>query len=283
MEEVRITGTDGLSIGTALAIESLFNLPNELVNPYSDKGKIKPTNYQLFLINVHTLVRNIITSYESKDKLNIIKRSDIEVSVFEVIKTEMFNITELCKTHNLSIMYYCPDYKQVINNGIVRYNDNISFILGKTIGISNYVFKRLIEDEHINNLIGSRDVKIKVPESKILMMTHFPIDLLNYKHWFKCDLLESHTGKLVKSIDFNKKYYKTGSLDTTNYPFHENLLYILGDNHMLKPTIIKLRRYVNQRASVDKWRKDTSARFIKNSISKETDINDILTRARYIF
>ena len=283
MDDVRGTGIDGISIGTALSLESLFNIDTPIVNPYSDKGKIKPTNYDVFLINIHTLVRNILTSYEGKDKLEIIKKSDIEVTVFEILKTEMFNIVELCKLNHLEILFYCPDYSKALNNGLSRSNDNNAFMLSKTINVSNYAFKRLLGDEYVTNLLEDRNVKIKVSDNKILMLTHFTLDLLNYKHWFKCTLLQSHTGRIIESVDFNKMYYKTGSVDTDTFPFLEELLYILGDKHMYKPVPIGVRRWVGKRATETGWKKNSYKGTIRNDLNKETDIKDTLNRANFIF
>src|ERR1019366_5684693 len=201
----RDTSAFPISIGTSLALESLF-APRQ--TPYDPKREIPVhidlAKYQDIWINVETLFRNLsqavskvtfltVTPQDIKDALNM------EIEVINSLFSNEGN--NLCKPH----YYYCTNQHLFHHT-----NPSIKFRQDKTDWQKIYRVKldktlQLMHKE--TDEIFKFDSELKpTKKSDALIIIHIPHDLLSYKHFNKLDLLESNTGKLKHRQQWNSKY-----------------------------------------------------------------------------
>lgn len=235
-----------ISIGTALAMESLF-LPRQA--PYDPERKI-PDNvdvkkYKTIYISLATMFRNIAGAV-TKDQLIVAKPEHFR----EVLENEIEIIYSLFQLEGQGlcqpIFYYC-DYKTLYNK---KFHQAVRFRLDNTITqqhMTQTLVATMKDFFFYNKENGFKhfDSDIRPPVSDTsLILTHIPYDLLNYTHFNKLDLLESHTGKLKPRNLWYSKYYKFGSEELNTLPFLRRLLLVFGDNVMIQPMDIRFRRLI---------------------------------------
>ncbi len=260
----RTTSSFPISIGTALALESIF-LEGKL--PKYDKDReipniVKLKNYDEIWINIYTLIRNISGAVDK----NIFRNSEPK-EILDVLLDEVDNINSLfaIEGNNLCIpkYYYCS-YKKLKN----KYkNSEVKFREDKTDLQKFYSHKvnKVIElinktTEGINNF----DSEIKSDKfTRSLLITHIPYDLLSHKNFNKLDLLETHTGKLKTRFQWYSKYYPIGDYDLSNLPFLRILLLVLGDHVLIQPNDIRLRRMIYETSQKGKWTTATTVDKVK--------------------
>ena len=265
----RTTSSFPISIGTALALESIF-LEGSL--PKYDKDReipniIKLSNYDEIWINVLTLIRNISGSVNKE----IFKDSDPS-EILDVLLNEMENINDLFSIEGKNVCipkyYYCS-YNKLKN----RYKKNeVRFRENKTEMQLYYASKVNKTLDLLNKNTGGislfdSEVKSDV-YSRSMIMTHFPYDLLSYKNFNKLDLLETHTGKLKTRFQWYTKYYPIGDYNLSNLPFLKVLLLVLGDHVLIQPNDIRLRRVIYDVSEKGKWTSATTLDKVKSDFDK---------------
>lgn len=248
----RTTSAFPISIGTSLALESLFPGRQE---PYDQKRvipeRIDVSDYQECWINLETMIRNISGSVNSVRYLECTVNHILDIlrEEMEVIES-IFQIEGhgLCKP----IFYFCS-YKSLKK----KYEGKIRFRNSHTVYQKNYDYKlkqvlKMIDKE--TDSIFSLDSEIK-PVKKVssIIITHIPYDLVSYNNFTKLDLLESHTGILKKKTHWNTKYAPIGKQDLSHLPFHRELLLIFGDKYLIEPHERQLRMTIYDISIKDKW------------------------------
>lgn len=241
-----------VSISTSLALESIF--PPRLT-PYDDTRKLPPrvdlSEYQEIWINLLTLFRNIATSVPQKVFL---EASEVELK--NVLETEIDVINSLFSTEGNGICrpqyYYCT-YLTVFafaQKNVAFRKDSTEFQK-----FSTFKFLKVMEllfkdtDEHfkfVSSVKGDSNVTS-------LILTHIPYDLLSYRNFRKLTLLESHTGITKERRQWNTKYTKVPDRDMSILPFSKRLLFIFGDNYLVAPAPIALRRQILDTAKARGW------------------------------
>lgn len=215
-----------ISIATGLALETLFSPTEESLAEGDRPERLTDySKYNLYAINVSTLIRNILGSVSSKELLNISKRD-----LMKVLEEEINLIRIMFEEQGLRVSFYVNSYeyywrgyekqmrvpskpRQFAEEALYRYAE-------KTIrGMDSKIekFSHLLEYPK---------------DSEILLISHYPCDLLTESKVTKLDLLESHTGKIKSKKDFWTKYYKSPGLDLSHLPFFEFLLLKFGDTPM---------------------------------------------------
>lgn len=255
----RTTSSFPISIGTALALESIF-INGSL--PKYDKDReipniIKLNNYDEIWVNIITLIRNI-SGAVSKD----IFRNSEPNEIYSVLMDEIGNINDLFRIEGKGIClpryYYCS-YNKLKN----KYKPNeVKFREDRTDiqkFYTNKVEKVIDIIKRNKDPIHSFDSEIKSDNhSRSLITTHIPYDLLSYKNFNRLDLLETHTGKLKTRFQWFTKYFPIGDIDLSNIPFNKTLLLVLGDHVLIQPNDIRLRRLITEVAEKGKWTQATT-------------------------
>lgn len=237
-----------LSIGTGLAMESLFNPRTEVYDDERPPAEpINPRAYTEFWVNVETLYRNMVASVdkgpaESTPPAVYVKELAIEM---EIIKDLFANEGGGVCT---PVFYICSYQK-------LSRESNVKLRGDKTPGQRAYAQKfaeivRIIQKEHTGVKLLDSEIA-PVVRNTSLVMTHNIWDLLSEPSFFILDLLESNTGKLKKKAQWGSKYYPLSTKTMDHLPFMEKLVKIFGDRNQIVPSDIKLRELV-YKISIDR-------------------------------
>lgn len=289
-----------ISIGTGLALETLFK-PEA---GYYDAArtieyKIKTNEFKTIYINIYTIIRNIVSAISTtEEKHKFLDNRNSDDAIISVFLEEYSEIERILLENNYNPILYITDYnKNLFLSKSDRYILNIqneeTLSAKQNMFISKAVKK--IKKQYYNGFVVNMQDNTKMHEPKInpsylkyieeklkegnklpmitngknLIITHFAIDLLNIKYLSNLTLLESHTGRIINSKDFNRKYPDLTNMDFTKVvPFIEKLYYIFGDGNLLKP--------INA-----KYRKQLYNIFLKegvNPTTKSTSIDGIINR-----
>lgn len=255
----RIQSGFPVSIATGMALETLFT-PVQSVYDDTRKvpDKINLEDYNNYIFNVSTFLRNITTSIPSSNILFVPKKD-----ILDILMDEIEWLTEFFHAEGLTINFYANNYNFVKST---YDKDNIlrKPTTDKQMAMDNifkYCLDHLSKQDEVTQFSNSVHFN---KEDQALIFTHVPWDLLSYNRFVKLDLLESHTG-LVKSRKlWNTKYYPIPEHDMSFLPFMEKLLTTFGDNVMFKPAPIKER--------IDLW-----------SVMKRKNVNPLTTEKNLLF
>lgn len=271
----RKTTSFGLSIGTGLALESLFEPTTERYDVDREiPNKVSIDKYKLHIFNIFTLARNILNAVADKDKDALLN----DKHFMDVLKDEIYLIDALYEDSKCRPVIFIPDYSKVYKNmnngketGITKAYIENEKILSK---LKNF---RLDKDIHV----FKGNYKLPSAEGRILITTSIPIDLLN--KGLNLELLESHTGKLKTKKDFYTKFHKLGKNSLEHIPFLQETLYYMGDGSIVLPQPLKIRRMFYE-LSVDRnWTSRTTSMKIRDDISKIPELKEVNKNFKSIF
>ena len=85
-------------------------------------------------------------------------------------------------------------------------------------------------------------------------------------HLVQADLLETHTGKLKNKHMLNSKFKSIPNTDMTHIPFNITTHKIFGDNTLVKPLPMSIRKEVIELSIKNKWNTHTNEEVIKQQI-----------------
>ncbi len=261
-----------LSVGTSLALESVFDPIQDTIDP--DRvipQKISINDYNEVWINVGTLFRNV---YNSVDKagLSYVNANDFA----DTIEQEINTIDELIKQNSnglVNTVFYICNYKDLTKRfklGTLRLprtelQMKYSSLYNKTLDI---LLKRSYKSS--SREILEFESKFSSQSKEVLILTHFPIDLLNSNKFKDMELLESHTGVLKKKPEWYTKYYN--GRDLNMLPLNGILLTVFGDDHHFSPQPVKMKNALLELAKKRKWHCLSTNREIVEGIKTLNDI-----------
>lgn len=277
----RTMSSFGLSIGTGLMLESLF-APTTL---RYDVNRVIPNvinhrDYKYHFINVITLVRNIIQSFEVKlDPLIILKDKGLTSALFEEISI----IYGLYSTCPINLVFYYNDVKKLAE----RYNKNKDrketqpLILNKAIQdyLNKINLKAALPKNY--NLLPNIITLPHLPRTdNMLLTTNIPVDLCSPN---TISLLDTHTGILYGRDMFYKKFNQLGNKDMSNIPFREKLLYVVGDKNLSLISNTVFRALVVELSISSKWNYLTTQSKIDYDLSKCKDLSDFIRHFKGVY
>jgi len=252
----RTLSSFGVSIGTGLALESLFTP----TTPRYDETReipvnVKPTDYKIHAYNVYTILRNIVAATGEKDKYVVYKDKHLK----DMLTDEVNIIKSLYEGIDVEVVFYTEDYKKVFK----RMN------AGKDVKVT----RAYEEYVTMSGIYQSLD---KLPSStkKILVFTSYASDIMvkgsNYS------LLESHTGKVKDMSTLNSKYHPIGKRDMSVFPVNKLLLYLLGDKYIVRPSKLSVRMKLHEIAIEKHWNYKTTESKVKYDTRYEKVISDAI-------
>ena len=224
-----------VSIGTSLALETIFSPVKEVFDPERKvPEKIDPNQYDMYLFNVSTILRNLIQSVAWRDMV-LVNRKDVCDAFLEEIEF----LTGFFQAAGLGVKFYWHSYSYALKS----YDDKkirrpTTAQQLQVTQLMDYCTSAVKKQDDV--LTFSKDISID-RSSKCLLMTHVPWDLLSYGNFHKLDLLESHTGKVKTRKDWNTKYFPIKDKDFSFLPFMEYLLSTFGDSALFVPDPLKKR------------------------------------------
>lgn len=258
----RTVGEWGLSVGTALAIQSALGYSIDLPGQ-PNQGPVLIKDFNWLLINIRTLCRNLVNSCDNKMKHLLDPRI-----VGNAINTEMNAITEqlsMRNDHTCKPMFYVGSY----DNLPKRFPHAILKAAGTAwqeqyLKLESNAIRTVlaIPSNHEIMLIDSSFVGNN-PSS--LIVTHLPVDLLSRYRFSNLVLLESHTGKTKKHVEWTSKL--TNGKTLTRIPFNQFSLQLFGDGgNYFAGYNPKTKSYVLEVAEKGLWTPATTTEKQKNDI-----------------
>jgi len=284
----RTISSFGVSIGTGLMLESLFKPTTKRY----DEARIIPDNkatvndFKYHYINVFTLIRNILSAANKKNKDLTSSKKTIK-SIAEVLSYEIDLLFGLYDNSNCHLVLYMLKYDKalsVMNSGIKTANGEMVNKIEKNVleeVLDIYDIYKSVSETSLNDILVDVEIqsnirlnKLKVADTKILITTSYPLDLLNqHSTYFNIRLLESHTGVIKSKMSWYTKY---NNIKDIMLPFSKYLLYVFGDSSGdIKPLGIKERRDILEIAKLKSWSPITTDEKVKFDINNSTLVSTI--------
>lgn len=220
-EAQRTFGKYAISIGTSVALESLFG---ELDSQRHVSAPFK--NYQCVVINIRTLIRNYLSSYKAIDLINLTKPQIANGVIKEAILISNIIADRTRGSLKLSVYNIKHDMIHYKLRKIIikkKHTAKQQYALDMETSVAEKFFLeyKLLSDYFNLEFTSS---EIKHGGRRNIFITHYPVDLLFTN--LNPDLLESHTGRIKKPYEFNTKLRRAAS----NAPFNKYTLQIYGDS-----------------------------------------------------
>jgi hypothetical protein len=192
------------------------------------------------LINLKTIVRNIVESYD----FNLGNEADFNrIATQELDDTVNTLAQELLTRHQMNVSYYNIDYTKLsLPQGVNRLVPSTD--------------KQKLKDKALKSLyplldkyttLEFKNLEVTCPSSlsqgTVVILTHFASDLLKHHTFRNLKLLESHTGAIKVPAQFNSKL----NIDKEKrklVPFNRFTQRVFGDGTILAPLDLKLRRTI---------------------------------------
>lgn len=248
----RATSALPLSIGTSLALESMFAGNQEPYDP--DRlipNRVKPSDYQECWINLATMFRNMAGSVDADvfASCSVQELADTMLTEIDVIN----NLFLVDARGECTPKFYFSTYSDLRRRKAqgVDLRDPTSekqLFYAKQLEQVLKALKKASEDIH--EFSGPIDPKKK---HKAIALTHFPYDLTHFDKFEKLDLLESNTGVLKDRSRWNSKYYPVPGEDMSHLPFFRKLLLVFGDKNHIKPMPAPFRKKLHEVSVKRNW------------------------------
>lgn len=265
----RTVGSSGISIGTHLALESLFGDQMLLYDEEREFEKININNYDTHVYNIFTLLRNLVNSFNNiADKSQIYQANGL----YKLLSKEILLIAQHYNNKKCKPVLFYPDYDNVYK----KYNANknpVEHNMYKEHTLQREILKNISKKHNINSINNGNGPKLPYIKGKVLITTHIPYDLLSTNN---IDLLESHTGRLRKRSSFNSKYHSVGQLDLSHLPYLEELLYILGDGIFIGITPLSIRRALIELSIKSKWTVRTTSVKVNHDLKRHPELKEVI-------
>lgn len=252
-----------LSVATGIAIESVLGRLEEAKDEYPPI-----LDHDLFMVHIRTIYRNLIGSIKTEDRKTL-----TPYTLAEALSTEMRIIEAVISEASegkCSVEFYHCDYSTITRD------------FGKSLPkLANTPGqKAAVALEHSTYMALKTDIMMKPPISHFnrkfpdkggrgLILTHFPVDLLNRYKFKSLNLLESHTGAIKPPALYNTKLREGWGLE--QIPFDKMTLQMFGDNQHFSPMPKKVRMTVFNIAVKNKWNHATTKDYVIHCIVKNRD------------
>lgn len=264
----RTVSSFGVSIGTGIALETLFDPTTERY----DNNRITPTRvnineYRYHYINIFTMIRNMFSASSLLDAKPI-QYNLYSNTILDVLVEELNAINMLYSNVDCDVIFLLPNYTNLIykisQTRDIKKNNNYKENI-KLLKLHSFLVYNIHKLSSVCNIRATSGYRLNfIGMEKNLITTHLGIDLC-YKN---IDLLESHTGVIKKESEFNSKYVKLGkNYDMSILPYDSLLLSAFGDKYLIPPMERGIRSKVYDISS-NNWSLSTSSFKIENDLRK---------------
>lgn len=248
----RALGTEfPISIATARAYEETFQVD----------GFTKP---DILVVNMRTLFRNAWEAYADQDRPSALEVARVALEDAALLKSNVEFFGTLC-------YLYVPTYRSLAHK--FRHNEAKSKFSPKQ------ETQRRAENAAITLFAGNTDLDIQTVDyvlprmqGDVLILSHYAIDLLNYKRLGSLRLLESHHGTIKMRSEWITKLSKNANY--RQLPFNEFAIQLLGDGELIVGQSVSHRNVVTEVAKKHRWSPlktsmSDQRRHLKNSGAKQ--------------
>jgi len=259
----RTMGQFPISIPTSLAIESAIGILPEAPTDAPEIGR-----RDVLMLNVRTLLRNLYNTLEASQRPLL-----EEYTIAEAIAAEIRTIESVIAEHSdgrcAVATYYCShiDVGRKFSKALIKPIQTPAQKFYWT--IETAVMKYLQEDFKATTPISKYVTDFPDIQGEGLILTHYPIDLLQRYRFSSLALLESHTGSVKQSLMWNTKLQN--GKDHPNLPFDRMTLQMFGDGVVFSPMPIKIRKRVLEVAQKNNWTPASTKDFVIATIVERRD------------
>lgn len=242
-----------VSVGTAAPLEQLMKME-------------KPMKEEYLFMNVRTIYRNFYNAIESPEKISVQVLAEELEKELEMIK---MNVGARIPGNIIPVFYICS------NKSIRKIFPHAKLKEATTEIQKNYESMERSTMEFLMNMpLGSKtkiyDCLVKGNNSKSLILTHFPMELLSFHTFHTLQLIESNTGIIKDRSEWNSKL--TNPEVRTNLPFNALTLQILGDHAtQFNSAGIRFLKPLKEIAEKGNWSTSTTNAKVKYDIEKYWD------------
>jgi len=280
MKYERSISVDGIpvSIGTAIPVEKFLGIETEL-NSSIDGGIYELGKYSdddVLIISIYTIMRNIIESINTKDRL--IAMNDTPY-LLQALRLEVSTLEGSFTFSNRNLIIYFPRYDVSKLKDIYIPNKGNKFTVKELITQTIFNVVGLLENSDVTNVkildkISSTDIT--------LMLCHFMPDIITCSK-LGITLLESHTARLKDPLKLNTKLPKSAHYDRDKLPFNELIVLLLGDGNVIMKTPTKnIRKDLGIIANRNNWTPRTTMKKVYNDLLKSPVKDYVKHIASYI-
>lgn len=264
----REQGQFPISMGTSLAIESLANM-------VPDRPKVKPepiTQIDALLINVRTLYRNMVGAIKAADKPGILPEDVADFLVQEMAQCSAA-VEKISRGKVATYFYLCryPDLKKEFPTARLILPNTQKQMLAKQ--MEDKVIDSIVENPQKFGTPKIFDYYVNgggLSNSRVAMLTHLPLDLVDRYQFKELYLLESNTGAFKAPRDFGSKF-KVKPEDAY-FPFNKFTLQVLGDGgKMFSPLETDVVKCLTEVSRNNKWTHMTTMEKVKFNLDNSSD------------
>lgn len=266
----RMLGKYPVSAGTSLALEGIFGIHDQIQYPREDRYPYK--NFDVLLINLRTLLRNVISSVTAAQA----EQFTPEVLAI-LIAEETSVIAEVVKSvtrDKLEVIYYTAMYDNLqksypharVKKPKTGRQQEILQLETETMTALETILEKdnfnVYPSDILPNMAKSHPRFSKqLKGARVLYVTHLPLDLI-HKPSPRASLLESYTGKVKGVMEFTSKLKGK----PTNVPFDLMSIQMFGDSgDMFEPLDKQLRKDIIELGKLRGWNATTTpAKIIEN-------------------
>jgi hypothetical protein len=253
-----------ISIATAQAIESSLG-----VLPDNEVPKAPILNADSLWVNVRTLYRNLMGSIE-RDQRDGLVPDDLAEAIINEMQIIEAAISQgsngLC-----NVVYYVCSYDAVPRRFPHANHKNPNTDNAKYAWNMEQLTMKAIADLQPAHDLRQFDLDFDKEESRVFIITHYPVDLLNRYMFRTLTLVESHTGTLKSPARWYTKLGTGPSKELYNIPFDRMTLQLFGDGVLFSPHPIKIRRFLMGIAEKYKWSSISTKALVMAGIKAEKD------------
>lgn len=247
-EDILQSSSSSIGFGTNAVMQAIKDLTKNR----------NPNLYDTFLVNVDTLIRNVVTKEKSIEEIKADTKRDLN-GLLDTITLYMKSVSNLLESP--IILVYIPEYitpqvklhERVFKSNSVKdivktvhedfikednlkvkkqirttYNDIDVYELmaGDKSELPYKVLTRFINSQaRFSNPGGIRNVL-----KNMLMISHYPLDYYFLHNFPRANIIESFTGKILKKEQLGLKVFKDGFI-----PFNRVTHLLFGDSIQLMP------------------------------------------------
>lgn len=276
LSERTVSSYPGLSVGTALAMESIQMGPAQPIDlDRRPPVEVRLKNYDEMWVSVQCLIRNAINACQRADRTGI-RDEDLGT----VIKEEVDIIQDIVKRGSkggCEVVPYTRGYEELerlfpnalLRRGELGTDEQKWFHQRMLGGVSEY-YSRGGRGQHYASQ-GPTGAG-----ARVVVLTSYPYDLLQYRFTRSLELLESHTGMLKGRPQWYTKFNNPKGLE--RIPLNEATLQIFGDKNMFFQMKKSVRDAVVAIAEKSNWNALTTKERVRLGfeLCPEPEIREIL-------
>lgn len=252
-----------LSVATGIAIASSLGRLEEAKDP------VPPvTLYDSLLINIRTIYRNLIGSVKTEDRKELTPYVLAEVLATElrVIETLVSEVSE----GRCAVEFYHCSYESIMKD-FSHSLPRVPTTPGQkeAVALEFSTLKALKVDIVSKPPIHYWNRKFPELGTKTLLLSHYPVDLLNRYRFQNLALLESHTGAIKPPSVWSTKLKDGQALE--EIPFDRMTLQMFGDGVHFAPMPKKVRMTLYNIAVKKKWTHATTKDYVIYCVTQHRD------------